>query len=92
MEKTITAFYQGIKVEVLIQDSYLNENKTPIARIKTFYQMPSAKKLPEFIPFDNLAFVNGEKCQAVKKLKKHLKKNKIREKKEKIIKKPAVIF
>lgn len=89
MDETITAYYQGIEVLVQPEFSYLNQNGTPIAAIeKIDDNIADGIPVPKHVPFDNLSFENGTKCQAVKLLRNLLlKKYQKRKKKKKTIKK-----
>lgn len=92
MNESITAYYDGIEVLVLPENSFLNKKGTPIAAIeKIDDNIADGIPVPKHIPFDNLAFENGKKCQAVKMLKNLLlrEKRQRKAKKRKTIKKPA---
>lgn len=90
-DETIVAYYQGIEVIVLPENSFLNKNGTPIAAIeKIDDRVADGIPVPKHVPFDNLSFANGQKCQAVKLLKNLLiKQKKYQIRKNKTIKKPA---
>lgn len=91
-DQTIIAYYQGIEVMVLPEHSFLNKNGTPIAAIeKIDDRVPDGIPVPKEVPFDNLAFVNGQKCSAKRLLKNLLIRQKnSKHRNNKTIKKPAV--
>ncbi len=94
MNETITAYYDGIEVLVLPENSFLNKNGTPIAAIeKIDDNVADGIQTPKHVPFDNLSFHNGKKCQAVKMLRNLLlrEKKQTKIKNKKTIKRPATL-
>ncbi len=90
-DQTIVAYHQGIAVMVVPKNCFINKNGTLIAAIeKTDDRVPDGIPVPKHVPFDNLSFENGQKCQATKFVKKLvMRQKKEKNKKNKTIKMPV---
>lgn len=91
MSDAVFAYYQGIEVMILPENSYRNEKGTIIAAIiKTDDNVADGIKVPLETPLDNLSFPNGSKCKAMKIINSQLPKKEKKEK-EKTIKRMVKI-
>ncbi len=88
-DETIIAYYDGVEVMILLENSFLNKNGTQIAAIEKIDNCSlDGRLIPKHVAVDNLAFLNGQKQKAIKLFKKNfIKQKKQKSKKNKTIKK-----